>query len=93
MTSVQTLSVDLFPTQGSSVAGAYNLVRCLMGAGAVSIVAPITDAIGPGWTYTIFGLACLLALPMTYAAMRFGPRWRKQRAEKARLERERQVAK
>ena len=90
MTSVQTLSIDLFPTQGSSVAAAYNLVRCLMGAGAVSIVTPITGAIGPGWTYTVFGLACVLAMPMLYVAMQCGPRWRRERAERARLERERQ---
>lgn len=89
MTSVQTISVDLFPTQGSSVAAAYNLVRCLMGAGAVSLVTPLTNAIGPGWTYTVFGCACLLCLPMVGAAVKWGPKWRKKRAEKAMEEKKR----
>lgn len=82
MTSVQTLSVDLFPTQGSSVAAAFNLVRCLMGAGAVSLVTPLTDAIGAGWTYTAFGCVCLLGVPMVGVAVQWGPKWRMKRAEK-----------
>ncbi|KAH8116949.1 MFS general substrate transporter [Phellopilus nigrolimitatus] len=84
MTNVQTLSVDLFPTQGSSVTAANNLVRCLLGATVVSIINIITDAIGPGWTYTLCGGICVLTWPMVVLELKTGPAWRKRRTERNR---------
>ncbi|THH09616.1 hypothetical protein EW145_g1904 [Phellinidium pouzarii] len=84
MTNTQTLIVDLFPTQGSSVTAANNLVRCLMGAVAVSIINIITNAIGAGWTYTLCGLICLLTLPLVTLVLKKGPTWRKRRTERIR---------
>ncbi|KAH8119867.1 MFS general substrate transporter [Phellopilus nigrolimitatus] len=84
MTNVQTLIVDLFPTQGSSVTAANNLVRCLLGATVVSIINIITDAIGPGWTYTLCGGACVLTWPMVVLEMKMGPIWRKRRTDRNR---------
>lgn len=57
MTSVQMLSSDLSPTQGSSVSAAFDLVGCL------TSVVDIMNTISAGWTNTIFGLAYLLAVP------------------------------
>ncbi|KAI5116192.1 hypothetical protein M0805_002287 [Coniferiporia weirii] len=82
MTNTQTLIVDLFPTQGSSVTAANNLVRCLMGAAAVSVINLITDAIGPGWTYTICGLICIMTWPLIQVVLKKGPTWRRRRAER-----------
>lgn len=85
MISMQTLIVDLFPTQGSSVTAANNLVRCLLGAATVSVITLITNAIGPGWTYTLCGGICLFMTPITLIELKMGPRWRKQRIERERM--------
>lgn len=59
-----------------------NLVRCLLGAGTISVITLITNAIGPGWTYTLCGGICLLMTPITYIELTMGPRWRKRRIER-----------
>ncbi|KAL5533921.1 hypothetical protein ACEPAG_381 [Sanghuangporus baumii] len=81
MTCVQTIIIDLFPSQGSSVTATFNLVRCLIGAGFVAAITPITNAIGPGWTYTLCGGLCFLMWPALLVELKFGPTWRKRREE------------
>ncbi|KAJ7889957.1 MFS general substrate transporter [Mycena olivaceomarginata] len=48
MNSMQTLMLDLMPTQGSAITACNNLVRCGLGAGLVSGIQPLLDALGPG---------------------------------------------
>ncbi|KIJ53662.1 hypothetical protein M422DRAFT_201886 [Sphaerobolus stellatus SS14] len=79
MNTAQTLLLDLFPTQGSSITAANNLVRCTMGAALISIIDFIQTAIKPGWTYTLLGGICVAFLPLNWAVVRFGPRWRMNR--------------
>ncbi|KAF8516742.1 major facilitator superfamily domain-containing protein [Hysterangium stoloniferum] len=75
----QTLLLDLFPTQGSSITAANNLIRCTMGAILVSIIDFILKAIGPGWTYTLLALICVVMFPMNWAVVKYGPKWRAKR--------------
>ncbi|KAF8585839.1 MFS general substrate transporter [Ramaria rubella] len=82
MNTSQTLLMDLFPMQSSSITAANNLVRCTMGATLVSIIDFIINAIRPGWTYTLLSGICVLMLPMNFAVIRFGPKWRESRREK-----------
>ncbi|KAI0299116.1 MFS general substrate transporter [Multifurca ochricompacta] len=95
MNAIQALLVDLIPGQGSSITACHNIVRCLIGAGMVSIVNPIIVALGDGWAYTLLGGFCLLASPLLYIEVRWGPVWRERRREKeekAALNRPRPVA-
>ncbi|KAI0275306.1 MFS general substrate transporter [Gloeopeniophorella convolvens] len=79
MNAVQALLVDLVPDQGSSITACNNIVRCLMGAGLVSVINPILDAIGMGWTYVLLGGMCILAAPLLYVEVHWGPVWRERR--------------
>ncbi|KAG2145342.1 major facilitator superfamily domain-containing protein [Suillus bovinus] len=79
MTGMQTLLIDLLPSQGSSITACNNLVRCSFGALMVSVVDLIVNAIGPGWTYLLFAGICLACSPMIWLAIWIGPRCRAKR--------------
>lgn len=54
-----------------------NLVRCLLAAVIISIIQPIINGIGVGWTYVLLGgLAVVTSFPCFYLEIRFGPKWR-----------------
>ncbi|KAG8734580.1 hypothetical protein FRC12_018478 [Ceratobasidium sp. 428] len=82
MTINQTILVDMYPSQGSSITASNNFVRCLLGAGTISIQDFIISAINPGWTYVLFSGICLLTVPVFVIEWRYGARWRKRRAAK-----------
>ncbi|EJD03623.1 MFS general substrate transporter [Fomitiporia mediterranea MF3/22] len=88
MTNIQTIIIDFFPLQGSSVTAAFNLVRCLMGAATVSVINIIINAIGAGWTYTLCGGLCFLTWPLLLVELKMGPTWRRRREERNRKARE-----
>lgn len=48
-----------------------------MGATLVSVVDFIVNAIEPGWTFTLFAGVCVVLLPMNWAVVHYGPRWRR----------------
>jgi len=77
--TAQTFLLDLFPTQGSSITAANNLVRCTMAAALVSVVGFVLRALKPGWTYTLLGSISVLLLPMNWVVVRYGPKWRANR--------------
>lgn len=56
-----------------------NLIRCLLGAGLVALIDIITNALQPGWTYTLLGCIAGLMCPLIYLAMWLGPRCRAKR--------------
>jgi hypothetical protein len=60
-----------------------NIVRCLMGAGMVSIINPILIALGEGWTYTLLGGLCVLVSPLMFIQIQWAPVWRERRRRKA----------
>ena len=62
-----------------------NLVRCSMGAVMVSVINPILVALDDGWTYTVLGGLCVLASPLVYVEIRWGPVWRERRRQKQSL--------
>jgi predicted MFS family arabinose efflux permease len=79
MNSVQTLLIDLLPSQSSSITACNNLVRCSFGALMVSVIDLIVNAIGPGWTYVLLAAICLACSPMIWLAIWIGPRCRAKR--------------
>ncbi|KZT33039.1 MFS general substrate transporter [Sistotremastrum suecicum HHB10207 ss-3] len=93
----QTLIMDLFPTQGSSITASNNLIRCTTGAVLVAVEQLVIDAVNPGWTFVIFGGLCVVTYPMILYEMIRGPQFRERRmkrlAEKAKREAEAQAVK
>ncbi|KAL5640286.1 hypothetical protein ACGC1H_007529 [Rhizoctonia solani] len=80
MTINQTILVDMYPAQGSSIIASNNFVRCLLGAISLSIQDLLIKAINPGWTYVLFCGICLLTVPLFIIEWRYGSTWRKKRA-------------
>ncbi|KAF8265762.1 MFS general substrate transporter, partial [Lactarius quietus] len=79
MNAITSLLVDLVPKQGSSITACNNVVRCLMGAGMVTIINPIITAMGNGWAYVLLGGFCVLVAPLIWVEVRWGPIWRERR--------------
>ncbi|KAF8602360.1 MFS general substrate transporter [Ceratobasidium sp. AG-I] len=75
----QTILVDMYPAQGSSITASNNFVRCLLGAGTVSFQDFVINAINPGWTYTLFCGICALTVPLFMIEWRYGEKWRRKR--------------
>ncbi|KAG8718982.1 hypothetical protein FRC08_003904 [Ceratobasidium sp. 394] len=82
MTINQTILVDMYPSQGSSITASNNFVRCLLGAGTISIQDFIINAINPGWMYVLFCGICVLTIPAFVLEWRYGATWREKRAVK-----------
>ncbi|KAL7794455.1 major facilitator superfamily domain-containing protein [Trichoderma ceciliae] len=77
-----TLLVDIHPGKAGTATAANNFTRCLVGAGASASIVPLMNAIGVGWSFTMFGLiyaAC--ALPLTLIMVR-GIKWRAEKKAK-----------
>jgi len=94
--SISILIVDINPGLAGTATAAFNLIRCLLGAGATALILPMTDAMGLGWAYTLIGLIYIVLSPMLMAVIRWGPGWRKTRMaaeeKKAKEKKERREA-
>ncbi|KAI1329429.1 putative major facilitator superfamily transporter [Xylariaceae sp. FL0255] len=74
--SCLTLNVDLHPDETGLASVAASVTRCLSAAVGVAILQPLLNSIGPGWTFTVYGFICVLALPMLLVLRIWGPSWR-----------------
>ncbi|KAJ3733048.1 MFS general substrate transporter [Lentinula guzmanii] len=83
MNPTQTLILDLVPGQGSSVTACNNIVRCLLGAVAVSVIDIILNNLRPGFTYVLLNGIIIISIPLIYFVIKLGPRFRKKRREAA----------
>ncbi|KZW01335.1 MFS general substrate transporter [Exidia glandulosa HHB12029] len=84
MNSHQVLLMDLAPGQGASVTAANNMFRCLLSACIVAFQDPLRSAVGVGWLFVLFaGTMVMIVAPLIFVERRFGPGWRRKRAEKA----------
>lgn len=73
LTTIQTLLIDLVPSQGSSVTACNNLIRCSMGALLVSVIDLLLRKIDAGWTFVLLGGVCFISIPLVWLAVRIGP--------------------
>ncbi|KXN82706.1 Quinidine resistance protein 1 [Leucoagaricus sp. SymC.cos] len=76
MNGTMTLMIDLTPGRGSAVQACGNLVRSSLVAVIISIIQPIINGIGVGWTFVLLAGFLLTAMPCFYFILKFGPRWR-----------------
>ncbi|KAI0428304.1 MFS general substrate transporter [Xylaria sp. FL1042] len=84
---ITTYLIDVFPEHKAASSASVNFARCLLAAGGTSIVTPIIDAVGVGWTFTIAVAVQLVALLGLAIQWRFGGKWRVE-AAKAKLQTE-----
>lgn len=84
---VTTYLIDIFPEQKAASSASVNLARCLLAAGGTSIVTPIINSVGVGWTFTIAIAVQLVALVGVGIQWRFGGKWRRA-AERVRMQAE-----
>ncbi|THU98687.1 MFS general substrate transporter [Dendrothele bispora CBS 962.96] len=82
LNATQTVTVDLAPTQSSSVSACNNLFRGGLGAILVSVIDLVINGISAGWTYTLFGLICAVLTPLVWVVIKIGPACRQRRREK-----------
>ncbi|KAK5047715.1 hypothetical protein LTR84_006380 [Exophiala bonariae] len=78
----QVLLVDIYPGRAGAVTAANNLLKCWLGAAAAALVIPMINAIGVGWTCTLFSVFFVAGSPLLWFIMKHGPRWRREAAEK-----------
>jgi MFS family permease len=79
--ALNALMVDLFPQDAATASAANNLIRCGLGAAITAAIQPLTDAVHPGWTYTVCAAILLFIVPFFIALTRFGPGWRASRVK------------
>jgi MFS family permease len=92
--SISVLIVDINPKIAGTATAAFNLVRCLLGAGSTALILPMESAMGTGWAFTFIGLLYVVLSPMLLVVMRWGPGWREKRwlkDEKKRKEKEERI--
>lgn len=74
------LLVDIYPESPGTAAAASNITRCALSAVAVTILQPLTDAIGRGWFFTFLaGVSGGGGIIAMWAMMRYSMQWRQDR--------------
>ena len=71
--------VDLYPESPATATAANNLVRCLLGAGGTAVIIQMIKSMGRGWCFTFIAAVLILASPMLWVEVKWGPRWREER--------------
>ena len=91
--AVSTLLVDFYPQRPATATAANNLVRCLLGAGATAVIAPMVYAMGEGWCFTLLGLWMVVCSPMVWWVWWRGMGMRRRREARAKQKEEKQMRK
>ena len=71
--------VDLYPESPATATAANNLVRCLLGAGGTGVIIQMIKSMGRGWCFTFLAAVLILASPMLWVEVKWGPKWREER--------------
>ncbi|KAH6662759.1 major facilitator superfamily domain-containing protein [Halenospora varia] len=79
------LVIDINPERPAASSAAFNLVRCLLGAGGVALVNLMLDSLGRGWTTTMIAFVWVGMSVCWWTVIVFGPRWRKEKKAKSDL--------
>jgi multidrug resistance protein len=80
-----TMMVDFYPTAPATVIAANNLVRCELGAGTTAAVVYGVNAMGRGWFFTLIAGIVAILSPVLWILQRWGPQWREERRQLAKL--------
>lgn len=77
-----TLLIDLHRKAPATATAAVNLFRCLISAGFVAAIIPMTNAMGRGWAFTFFAFLQAIVTLALFGLWKWGPKWRKEQNEK-----------
>lgn len=80
--TAQALLVDIHPGKTGAAAGANNMTRCLVGAGASAAIKPMMQAMGVGWAFTLIGGLFFLCCAPLLVIILYGMEWRTNRTER-----------
>ncbi|GIK03023.1 hypothetical protein Aspvir_007089 [Aspergillus viridinutans] len=72
-----TMLTEFMPKKSSTGVALNNFMRNIFSCIGSLVTAPIIDAIGNGWLFTILGLVAFASSSVILAMKVFGPRWRK----------------
>jgi hypothetical protein len=72
-----TLLTDLNMNRSATAQAASNLVRCLSAGGAVAILQPMVENVGPAGCFAIYAFIIFLGIPLAWVLQRYGVAWRK----------------
>lgn len=72
-----TLLTDLNMDRSATAQAASNLVRCLSAGGAVAILQPMVEKIGPASCFGVYAAIVFLGIPLAWVLQRYGVAWRK----------------
>ena len=73
--TLNTLLMDLDPQNAASAQAACNLLRCLLAAGALACLEPLTSRLGLGPTFTLIAAFAAVCLVLLAIEVRRGQRW------------------
>ncbi|OIW27702.1 MFS general substrate transporter [Coniochaeta ligniaria NRRL 30616] len=77
-----TLLVDIHPKSPSTAQAANSIVRAFLAGGGTACVQVFVDAMGIGWTFTLFGGLGMACLGLAWLEWLFGKSWRDKMAAK-----------
>lgn len=77
-----TLSVDVHPKSPSTAQAANSIVRGILDGVGTAVVQVIIDAVGAGWTFTLFGGVCMASLDLAWLEWNYGMSWRDELRER-----------
>lgn len=83
---LSTLLTDLNPHRTSTSQAAYNLIRCSLGAAGIAALQAITDGVGLGLCFTIYGIMCAITIPLLVVLQVNGLSWRQARTQSTDVE-------
>ncbi|CAO3692222.1 unnamed protein product [Umbelopsis ramanniana] len=87
-TVFHTLLVDLYPNQAASIAASNNIVRCFLGAAVTAAIEPGITAIGVQYMFLIIGIVLMSSCLLLWVIQKYGPTWRRRRADLEKVQRE-----
>ncbi|THC96368.1 hypothetical protein EYZ11_004139 [Aspergillus tanneri] len=71
-----TMLTEFMPKKSSAGVALNNFMRNIFSCVGSLVTAPIIDAIGNGWLFTILGVAAFASSSVLFVMKVFGPRWR-----------------
>lgn len=71
-----TMLTEFMPQNASAGVALNNFMRNIFSCVGSLVTAPIIDAIGNGWLFTILGLVAFASSSTLFTMRVFGPRWR-----------------
>lgn len=77
-----TVLIDCFPERPASATALNNLCRCLLGAGGVSVIQPLIDALKAMKAFFAVSGLVLLFTPLIWVEWKWGERWRQEREDR-----------